>query len=576
MATLHTLFPKELHPPIGKPMGGALLYVVAQGTFELQPIGVAGELLIGGVLVATGYVGRDKLTREKFVPDAIAALSGGSGRVYRTGDLVRWLPEGELEFLGRIDGQVKIRGHRIELGEIEAALLAAGFDAAAVVDVNVGEGDKKLAAYVVGAGPTVLDQGSTDPQAAWRRTAATTRRLLAEHLAEYMLPASYIRLEALPLTSNQKVDRAKLPKPIWDDLADVGSEEAIGPNELPSSVTEELLQVRLWSWSRGGRTADTRWIGCMGGRSVACAGALCARAAGWGDGRVSSELPRTHQRRCHTAATLLRQAEFCELLGVDAARVGVRSSFFALGGHSIAAARLAARCAVLFNVQLPLPMVFAHPRLGELAAVLDSLGGEGGVNPEEKESAAIEADARTLPDEVRCGADAEGLTAPCAWDASHTVLLTGATGFLGAFLLYELLEQSDARVCCIVRAKNQDQALARLVDCVSNQGAFHEAITDESRVKVVLGESVTYAPHVTHVTYVSRSSSVRPSPLTPTHSLSAAPCLGRVLLPTSCTGFSTWFRVSGAVRDAFSAVDVLHPHPPKTAAASTLLPPPHP
>ena len=90
----------------------------------------------------------------------------------------------------------------------------------------------------------------------------------------------------------------------------------------------------------------------------------------------------------------LLQAEFCELLGVDAARVGVRSSFFALGGHSIAAARLAARCGVLFNVQLPLPMVFAHPRLGELAAVLDSLRGEGGTNPEEKESAEIEEDAR--------------------------------------------------------------------------------------------------------------------------------------------------------------------------------------
>ncbi|KAL1522081.1 hypothetical protein AB1Y20_021724 [Prymnesium parvum] len=302
MATVHTLRPKELHPPIGKPIGRALLYVVSPGSFELQPIGVAGELLIGGSLVAKGYVGRAKLTAEKFVPDAFANASGEVGRVYRTGDLVRWVPSGELEFLGRIDGQVKIRGHRIELGEIEAALLAVGFDAAAVIDVSVGDGDKKLAAYVVGSGPIEAgaDNDNSSPTIKWRRTAATTRRLLAEHLAEYMLPSSYMHLESLPLTSNQKVDRSKLPKPTFDDLDIVDIEEIL-PSETPSTNTEELLR-----------------------------------------------------------------AEFSELLGVEVSRIGVRSSFFALGGHSIAAARLAARCAAVFHVELPLPMVFSHPRLGRI------------------------------------------------------------------------------------------------------------------------------------------------------------------------------------------------------------------
>ena len=205
MATLHTLFPKELHPPIGKPMGGALLYVVAQGTFELQPIGVAGELLIGGVLVATGYVVRDKLTREKFVPDAIAALSGGSGRVYRTGDLVRWLPEGELEFLGRIDGQVKIRGHRIELGEIEAALGSHPLVKRVVVMARDDSGIKELAAYVVlsrSAGSGGVTKAVSP--------SAQLRQSLQLRFPEYMIPSSIMVLEAFPLTPSGKVDRKAL------------------------------------------------------------------------------------------------------------------------------------------------------------------------------------------------------------------------------------------------------------------------------------------------------------------------------------------------------------------------------
>mmetsp|Transcript_29894 Transcript_29894/g.62686 ORF Transcript_29894/g.62686 Transcript_29894/m.62686 type:complete len:722 (+) Transcript_29894:1-2166(+) len=425
MATVHTLRPKELHPPIGKPIGRALLYVVSPGSFELQPIGVAGELLIGGSLVAKGYVGRAKLTAEKFVPDAFANASGEVGRVYRTGDLVRWVPSGELEFLGRIDGQVKIRGHRIELGEIEAALLAVGFDAAAVIDVSVGDGDKKLAAYVVGSGPIEAgaDNDNSSPTIKWRRTAATTRRLLAEHLAEYMLPSSYMHLESLPLTSNQKVDRSKLPKPTFDDLDIVDIEEIL-PSETPSTNTEELLR-----------------------------------------------------------------AEFSELLGVEVSRIGVRSSFFALGGHSIAAARLAARCAAVFHVELPLPMVFSHPRLGDLARIIDMHRTEGGAkNSGDEELLQIEADSRALPDEICCSDTLEGLTLPCKWHSGHTVLLTGATGFLGAFLLFELLEQSTARVCCIVRAKSQDQALTRLVESVSSHGAFHQAMMDESRVSAIIGD----------------------------------------------------------------------------------------
>ena len=181
-------FPGEV--PIGRPVPGACIHVVSRDLEPLPP-GLDGDLVIGGAGVARGYLGRPDLTAERFVPD----LFGDGSRLYRTGDLARWLPGGELEFRGRADHQVKVRGFRIELGEIEAALRRLpGVREAAVLVREDAPGDRRIVAYVVGE-------------------SAGLRSGLKETLPDYMLPAAFVTLDALPLTPSGKVDRRALPAP---------------------------------------------------------------------------------------------------------------------------------------------------------------------------------------------------------------------------------------------------------------------------------------------------------------------------------------------------------------------------
>ena len=179
--------------PIGRPITDTSLHVLnARG--EPVPVGVAGELYIGGDGLAIGYLGQPQLTAERFVTDPASGE-----RRYRTGDLVRWLPEGVVEFLGRLDGQVKVHGHRIELGEVEAALQQLeGIRAAAVLAREDRPGQKQLVAYCV-------------PSAAV--TPSTLRARLADRLPDYMVPARYVMLQALPVNRNGKLDRRALPAP---------------------------------------------------------------------------------------------------------------------------------------------------------------------------------------------------------------------------------------------------------------------------------------------------------------------------------------------------------------------------
>jgi amino acid adenylation domain-containing protein len=276
-------FPRDFRgsaPPIGRPISQTSVYIV-DDLQQLVPIGVAGELCVAGSGVARGYIGRPGLTAEKFVPNPFGAQGD---RMYRTGDLARWLPDGNIEFLGRADNQVKIRGFRIELGEVENAIRQCkGVREAIVLAREDGLGDKCLICYVV------FDSQTMEP--------ADLRSRLIEVLPEYMIPSRWIRLNSMPLSPNGKVDRKALPDPV----ASLGE----GPSSYcaPRNATERQLAA-LWE----------------------------------------------------------------ELLKVP--KVGAFDDFFAIGGHSISAARLLHRVGRSFGVVIDLSTIFANKRLCDLAEVL--------------------------------------------------------------------------------------------------------------------------------------------------------------------------------------------------------------
>ena len=358
--------------PIGRPIANTQIYILDDAG-QPVPIGVAGELYIGGDGVAHGYLNRPDLTSQKFISESDPQLPISSLPLYRTGDLARFDARGHLYFLGRRDQQVKVRGFRIELGDVETALGAHPRLQQAVV-VAYGRGaERSLVAYFV------AQDGATAPPA------AELRQFLRQSLPDYMIPSAFIALDALPLTPNNKVDRRALPAP---------------PDARP------------------------------------VAGAPFAP-------------PRTplEKELAHMCAAILN-------LAPDAA-VGLHDDFFDLGGTSLLATRLIFQVREQFQVQIPLRQLFAEPTVAGLARALESgpssepdawhmtveqLNAEVQLDPQ------IDAGNRTYepPAELR------------------NVLLTGATGFLGAFLLRDLLQETEATVHCLVRSAGVEIGLQRL------------------------------------------------------------------------------------------------------------------
>jgi amino acid adenylation domain-containing protein/natural product biosynthesis luciferase-like monooxygenase protein len=209
-------------PPIGRPIANAQVHVLDA---ELQPvpIGVTGEIYVGGHGIARGYLNRSGLTAERFVADPFAASPGS--RLYRTGDLARWKPDGNLEYLGRGDHQVKIRGYRVELGEIEAQLVREAGVREAVVAVLQDRELPRLVSYLT------LDPGTA---------VASVREALAASLPEYMVPAHFVVLERLPLTPNGKVDRKALPAP----AAEV-SDDYVAPRNATEQSLADIFATAL-------------------------------------------------------------------------------------------------------------------------------------------------------------------------------------------------------------------------------------------------------------------------------------------------------------------------------------------
>jgi pristinamycin I synthase-3/4 len=276
---------------VGRPLPGAALHVRGEDGTPV-PVGAPGELYLGGPGVARGYLGRPDLTAERFVADPFGGEPGA--RLYRTGDRVRWGADGALEFLGRTDRQVKVRGFRIEPGEIEAVLLRhpAVREAAVMAREDGADGAPRLVGYAV-------------PEPGRAAAPAELRAYLAERLPDHMVPAALLVMDVFPRTPTGKTDRRALPAP-----------EALRAAEYaaPRTHTEEVLA----------------------GLSAA-------------------------------------------VLGVD--RVGTDEDFFALGGHSLSATRLATRVREAFGVELPLQAVFEAPVVAALAERVDALLRDGADAP---------------------------------------------------------------------------------------------------------------------------------------------------------------------------------------------------
>lgn len=210
-------------PPIGRPIANTRIYVLDEA-LQLVPVGVPGELCIAGTGLARGYLLRPDLTAERFIPNPLSKESGE--RLYKTGDRVRYLKDGAIEFLGRVDNQVKLRGFRIELGEIEMSLTLHPAIREAVVLLQ-GEGEKQLVAYLVLHAQSTLSKRDV-------------RAFLQKRLPAYMLPSAFVFLEAIPLTSHGKIDRRALPSPEWETY---DSEVKTPIEEILMNIWSEVLGI---------------------------------------------------------------------------------------------------------------------------------------------------------------------------------------------------------------------------------------------------------------------------------------------------------------------------------------------
>lgn len=381
--------------PLGRPIANTQIYLLDKH-LQPVPIGVKGELYIGGASVARGYLHRPELTREKFLPNPFTN-NPKLNRLYKTGDLARYLPDGNIEFLGRADNQVKVRGYRIELEEIAAVLSQHPEVSQAIVmqreDIP---GDKRLVTYIVANVETLHTkflQNST----------SYLRDFLKAKLPDYMIPSAFVVLKSLPLTANGKIDRQALPAPAQSE------KQAF---VAPRTAIEEVL-AGIWA----------------------------------------------------------------ELLSLQ--RVSVEDNFFELGGHSLLMTQLVVRVRDTFEIDLPLSVLFETPTIAGLAASIDSTIATGNIRVI---ASPIDLNAEAVLD------PAIRAETPFTWSTTEptAIFLTGATGFLGTFLLQKLLTQTQADIYCLVRANSADSAKKKIQSSLESYELWQQSFS--SRIIPVVGE----------------------------------------------------------------------------------------
>ncbi|WP_424190688.1 non-ribosomal peptide synthetase [Actinokineospora sp. G85] len=334
--------------PIGRPQGGARLTVL-DDLLRPAPVGVVGELYLAGGGLARGYLDNPALTAARFVADPFGPAGA---RMYRSGDLAKWRPDGELEYVGRADDQVKLRGHRIELGEVESVLAEVAGTDRAVVALK----DGRLVGYAVAA------------------DLAGVRDRMAALLPDYMVPAVVVPLDRLPLTPNGKLDRKALPDP------DFGGGAAASPRTAQEETLAGLFRDVL-----GVEQVDVEAsFFDLGGHSLLAARFLARVRSDLGV-RLSIkdmfETPSVRGLAARIAPEVRTPQEeliaglFCEVLDVE--RVDVETSFFDLGGHSLLAARFLARVKAVLGVRLSIKDMFEAPSVRGLAKRIGAAGGVG-------------------------------------------------------------------------------------------------------------------------------------------------------------------------------------------------------
>ncbi|PSB05661.1 non-ribosomal peptide synthetase, partial [filamentous cyanobacterium CCP2] len=382
--------------PIGYPLAGMEMHVLDE---SLKPVssGEIGELYLGGVGVARGYINRPELTAERFIQNPFRSTSGD--RLYRTGDRVRQRPDGQLEFVGRVDHQVKIRGFRVELFEIEAALTdRPEIQDAVVVTRADGNTSKRLVAYVV----LQSSKANVAPNVAPLNLSTLERELresLEQKLPDYMIPSAIVVLEKLPLTPSGKVDRQQLPQPHY----------SINTTPTAPQTRIEAQLAELWK----------------------------------------------------------------HLLGLET--IGVSDNFFEMGGNSLLTVTLLTQMADTFQVEVPVAQFYANPTVEGLAQWIESVHA----------GSTRSLTAVNLAAEVVLSPEVTATGKSLHWvDQPRSILLTGATGFLGAFLLHEL-RQTQAKLYCLVRCANPQEGLAKLQHTLEKYQIWHEDL--RSQIVVIPG-----------------------------------------------------------------------------------------
>ncbi len=372
--------------PYGRAIANTRYYVLNE-KLEPCPDWVPGQLYCAGVGLAQGYWRDPEKTKARFIHHPQTGE-----RLYQTGDLGRYLPDGNLEFLGRQDFQVKINGLRIELGEIESVLSQHPLVQSTVVVAGL---EKSLVAYIVPKSES-LSENSSD---IWEEG---FRQYLAKQLPAHMVPTRFVRLKQLPLTANGKVDRQALSK------IQPHSSEAVDADEAPRNSTEIQLAT-IWK----------------------------------------------------------------ELLGLE--KIGIHSHFFQMGGSSLLAVQLVNRIANAFQVELPLNRLFESPTIAALSQYLEHAQATVAYPKLDLLSEAV------LDPEI-CLGDRPAYSVT----QLQSILLTGATGYLGAFLLYELLQRTNAVIYCLVRSDTIASAKARLRSNLALYSLWNEGLGD--RIIPILGD----------------------------------------------------------------------------------------